>query len=436
MFNLKAGSAKRFSSENRPTPQDDLQAPRAMLESPPSPMHYKGLKSGPEFTLEHEPNQALPIDGSNSLLRVLSPFMIRVEPPMVYSAAGGNAKKKDFAKVLEAGRGNAPSAYQASRNAISSTLEDSPISNMGASAQEYVSQGIMHRSRGPDGTQVMDLKGRGPTKIGQPSIADLYTAVDITMQLRALLETPPLVLLINPTTLSMKYAKKQQFTDRTRYGFVFQAWGEEQPRLSIEAKCGAFISGSRGVQWASKRDSAAWQNLMMAFQFYRHNGYIYDTVGKSNAHHFVGALSIHYDQWVYYGNMESFAYNIEEVNQHGGIGFTMEFVVNAMVDTSKANLAVTPMRSPVPSPSDPRYSGWGNRATPGTGSHDLVIGGAGQPVQSGPADYASVLGKVPKVSQGLVTALPSNLGFQGVVLVPTPAPVGSSAKKPAPFRAR
>ena len=82
--------------------------------------------------------------------------------------------------------------------------------------------------------------------------------------------------------------KVQQYNDRTRYGYVFQGWGEEQTRLTISAKCGAFSSGGRGVQYASKRDSAAWQNLMTAFQFYKNNGYIYDTLGKSNAHLFVG----------------------------------------------------------------------------------------------------------------------------------------------------
>jgi hypothetical protein len=94
--------------------------------------------------------------------------------------------------------------------------------------------------------------------------------------------------------------------------------------------------------------------------FYRNNGYIHDTVGKSNAHHFIGALSIHYDQWIYYGHMESFNYGYDETLQHGGIDFQMEFVVSMMVDTHQAVAAVRPMMSPTPSLSDPRYSGMGS----------------------------------------------------------------------------
>ena len=236
----------------------------------------------------------------------------------------------------------------------------------GGSVEGFVSSnGTRHQQAGGDQTTTIAIsKDQGGSgKIGTPALADLYTAVDITRQLRALVKTPPLILLINPQSLQMSYTKVQQFTDRTRHGFIFQAWGQEQPKLSISARCGAFISGGRGVQFASRRDSAAWQNVQTAFQFYRHNGYIYDTVGKSNAHHMVGALSIHYDGWVYYGNMESLSYTIDQSNQLGGVSFEMEFIVNAMIDTSNQSLVVTPMRSPLPSLSDRRYSGMENTSS-------------------------------------------------------------------------
>jgi hypothetical protein len=110
------------------------------------------------------------------------------------------------------------------------------------------------------------------------------------------------------------------------------------------------------VQWAARRDSAAWQNLVTAFHFYRNNGYIYDTVGKSNAHLMVGALSIHYDGWIYYGHMSSFTYAFNEQNTKGGVEFSMDFTVSAMVDTSKQTTLISPMVPPNPNPKSARFA--------------------------------------------------------------------------------
>jgi len=383
---IQVGSASRFSSKGKEPERTAFEpdVSNAQLESPPPPLEYKGLRVGPDFSVEYEAATAPAIDGSRDLSRVLSPFMIQVEPPLIMSQAFDTGGAKNIAGIFEGAHRGAPNAFVTARTAIQQDLPGgSQLSNSGT-VESFVSQGFINRPRTKDRT--IDVKGDGPSRLGTPSITDLKVAADITMQLRALVNTPPLVLLINPQTLNMVYTKIQQFSDRTRYGFVFQAWGEEQPRLSISARCGAFISGGRGVQWASRRDSAAWQNLATAFHFYRNNGYIYDTVGKSNANHMVGALSIHYDGWVYYGNMESFSYAYEEANQLGGVVFDMEFTVNEMVDTSKVSPVVTPMRSPIPSASDRRFSGLnGPRGTASPG--DISVGADG--VQVGGEDFYS-----------------------------------------------
>lgn len=380
---IQVGSGSRFSSAVNPSPVDDTDpnVSTVQISSPPAPLAYQGLRTGPDFTLEYEPEVTPSIDGSDRFLRTLSPFMIQVEPPSVFgsqpastnsgSHEGPRANPAGIYAAAKIGGGN---PFVTARSALQTAGIAGDFSASGKSVEEYITAGQLAR-RGGDGTQVMTVqKGNGPGRISTPAIADVQVAVDIALQLKAITETPPLVLLINPQSLSMSHTKLQQYSDRTRFGFVFQAWGEEQPKLSISARIGAFISGSRGVQWASRRDSASWQNLMTAFHFYRHNGYVYDTVGKSNAHHFVGALSIHYDQWVYYGNMESFSYSLEDTStQLGGVVFDMEFTVSVMVDTSKAALTILPMKSPVPSPSDPRFQGQNQRAfnRPGTVSVGL-----------------------------------------------------------------
>ena len=406
---VQKGKAARFSSKGK---ADQPGVSQAALETPAATQAFQGLQVGPDFEIEYGDNSAQSIDGSNSLLRVLSPFMIQVELPLIVGS-NPSTDKKDYAGVFDSAHRNAPSAWKSGRDRYLQNIAGGPQLSMAGSVEQFVSDGMQVRQAG--GGQIREVPvsadSSGSARLGTPAIADLRTAVDVEMQLRAIVQTEPLVLLINPQSLSMSYSKVQQFSDRTRYGFVFQAWGEEQPKISISAKCGAFISGGRGVQFASRLDSASWQNVQSAFHFYRHNGYIYDTVGKSNAHHMIGALSIHYDGWVYYGNMESFTYTLDESNQLGGIAFEMEFVVSSMVDTSKQSMIVSPMRSPIPSRSDPRYSGARNRARPSEG------------------DRAVNVGEV--ISTGLSVGAQ---GSQGFVSEPSAVSVALPSRRLAPFR--
>jgi len=221
------------------------------------------------------------------------------------------------------------------------------------------------------------------------TLADAVAAADIALQLQRILEVPPLTLLINPRDMTISYTGVQNYSTRTRDGFVFERWGEEQPTISFSGSTGAFIAGVAnapgtntwadkasgtsstvsGVQFASKRDSAAWQNLVALFHFYKNNGYIYNTVQGNEAHHMVGALAIDYDQWTYVGHIESFEYSYEEGMPHR-VEWGMEFVVDRMYDNASSSSVVAPQRAPTVSPSDPKYSG-GSSAT-ARGINDIL----------------------------------------------------------------
>jgi hypothetical protein len=211
----------------------------------------------------------------------------------------------------------------------------------------------------------------GQSEANQAAVSDLTQALDVIVQLNRVLDTPPLTLLVNPETLSINYSKKQTYSDRNRFNYVFQSWGEEQVRLSVAGKSAGFVVGSgslidfeavelggketasvSGYQYASKWDSAAWQNLMGLFSFYRNNGYIYDTAGRprSEAHLFVGNIQITYDQWAYLGQFENFQYSYTEDKQHGAVEFSFEFVASFVYDRSQGG-PVLPITGPTPSPS-------------------------------------------------------------------------------------
>ena len=350
------------------------------VANPPEPKAFAGLQLPNTMTVEYEPNSTPQVELSDAGLRNLSPFMITVEPPLVFGEGGGFQNKKTNSVATDfsvgSGGGTDLTNYDTARKALAqSGLSgfNAGRSRMG-SVQEFVATGGNGptKNQSPTGS-LMDAQGN----LGQPAIADMYTAVDIARQLSAIINTPPLTLLINPTTFTVTYNKIQQFQERSRYGFVFQAWGEEQPKVSFTARCGAFVSGGRGVQFASRRDSKAWQNLMNAFHLFRNAGYIHDTVGKSNAHHMVGSLAIRYDGWIYYGNMESFNFTQDDDHMNGGVEFSIDFTASAMVDTSQPAFSVAPMRSPVPSLSDFRYQGMENQSQNDPGNFSVGVDAKG-----------------------------------------------------------
>jgi hypothetical protein len=108
-------------------------------------------------------------------------------------------------------------------------------------------------------------------------------------------------------------------------------------------------SSPTGVQFASKRDSAAYQNFTSLFHFYLNNGYIFDQVGGSEAHLMIGAVAIDYDQMTYVGHIESFEYSYQQDQPHR-IEWSMEFIVDQQYDHAEAPVVVLPESSPTPAP--------------------------------------------------------------------------------------
>jgi len=190
----------------------------------------------------------------------------------------------------------------------------------------------------------------------------MQTAEEMAIQLDTILKAPPITFYINPLSFAITYTKKHQFTERTRFGFIYQAWGEDQPKISISGRIGSFVSGKgnsrqavpTGHQFGSKLDSASFQQLMALLTLYKNNGYVYDILGKSNAHHLVGCIAIEYDGFTYLGHIESFEWGYEETTVAGGINYSFQFTVSRMYDNNDSSLlTVQPLKSPIPVPGNP-----------------------------------------------------------------------------------
>lgn len=331
---------------------------------------FEGLQTGPNFSKTYETQVGVPLDNGRGLARdprYGSPFTLRVLPNTTLVNSLLSENDQAGVNIISAAEraNNTFSDYTDKLDALRQS-DAFPSSNAFPSIENFIAEGIR-----------IDRTNFGNPENVIPAVADTTAQADVLLQLLQMLETPPLTLLVNPQSLTINHQKKQNYTERSRTNYIFQSWGEEQVKLSVSGKTGAFLVGdppsnfhtrrgsatqitetatATGVQYAAKRDSAAFQNLMNLLLFYRNNGYIYDRIGGSEAHLWIGSIAIDYDQWTYVGNFESFEYGYTSEQQHGGLEFSFEFTASLIFDSAQRSFFVQPIQSPVPSPSDSQWS--------------------------------------------------------------------------------
>jgi hypothetical protein len=291
----------------------------------------------PEDSTDHRP-----IDFSNPNLRQYSPFILEVKPPEQKGEYLSNVNTlRTFQSPLRVdGAPRSRAQLATGGNSFSprlSSLAGPPISPVNGSARSKLSETI----------DMVD-----------PAYTDRLSQVDFAIQHRALDTLPPIVFMINPSSFEVSYSSTQAFQEQTRYGFVFQRWGEELPTISISCSIGAFVvenlnsnpsflegvtianpsnlsfsdmgrasKGPNGLTHTARKDSGAFRHLMAIFALYRNSATIADRVGRSRANHAVGRHVIHYDGQTWEGRIESMSYGLEEARQNGGISFDLSFVV-------------------------------------------------------------------------------------------------------------
>jgi len=267
---------------------------------------YASLPMGEEFIMFPDDNEGtLPVDLSKESLRGYSPFILSVnQPDLKYGVKTQNTRP--FTQ---------PISSSLSRPFNSSLATISPVLASRA-PRPIASQGQVSVS---------------PTEEAGYTTRDQLK--DVAIQMNHLARLPPIVFLINPISISQEYNSLQVYQEQTRYGFIFQRWGEDLEKLSVTCRVGAFITarkdrdsrGISGLQYVSRRDSAGWRQLQSILSIYRNSSAVHDTVGRSRAYHAVGTQSIHYDGQEWEGRMTSFSYGMDESNQQGGMEFSFEF---------------------------------------------------------------------------------------------------------------
>ena len=407
------------------------------------PANSYSLPSGPATKVNYVPQTGtIPIIGSDVNIRSYSPFTLSILPPLLYlqnpdlllgqtaqpsvkTANGSVLPPINLGIIGKASIRNLTN-FQDTVTRLRSLKQDNSQGNRNGLSPPTQTQtntvvgGRLKKPIGGSGGGTSDTANQSR----EPAITDRVVARDIAAQLNRILNVPPLTLYINPSSFGRSTNKVQQFQERSRSGYIYQTWGEEQPKLSVQGKIGAFIAGranstqqnvATGVQFASKRDSASFQQLMNLLTFFKNNGYIQDTIGKTLAPLLVGVVSIDYDQNTYIGSFDSFQWGYTETAQNGGLDFSFEFTVTQQYDNAQSN-SVKPLKSPTPSPSDPRY---GQQQTTTIGNQQVASNPNQQPATlpslwGGAQDFnASLVSSVNQAQNAARLTVPtSSYGFQ------------------------
>jgi hypothetical protein len=352
-----------------------VQAPASFAGIP----NALGGALGPSFGREIEIQEGVAIDGSDSALRTYSPFLIRIVLP---NALGG-----DQSTVLSTGenpdrappsssstiRSDNRDGYTYAQGQNSARVDPSTVDayatlvNSGNAVpgltesstralEDAYNQARFQQVFGDQVQNVTHASQSNRTNNITPAITNDTTALSMALQLKRLSEVPPLLMLINPSSMKIDYTKVAQFQSRNRFGYIYEAWGEEMPKLSFTFKIGAYTAGlqsvsqkgfvASGVQRANRNDSASYQQLMTLLTMFHGATYIQDTVTNTRAFWLVGNLSIEYDSMVYVGHMENFSFSEDEQHPHGGLEITIDFVANRIYDVSDPVGEITPMTGP------------------------------------------------------------------------------------------
>lgn len=341
-----------------------------------SPYLFKGLGDTEHFGLDYESQETVPIDGSNAQGRTYSPFVVRVLPPAILGDNGSTTLITGVNPQRGPGTGGSIRESNREQTQYSTTIQG--VSSAPASMSSY--EALVHNGGAIPGltstsvatltskynnalfTQVFgptvqqSLNGSGNTQNTTitPAMSNDLSALSILLQVKRLMAVPPLLMLINPTSMSVQYAKIAQFQERSRKGYIYQAWGEELIKISFSFTIGAYYTGNpsgapnlpSGMQRASRRDSASFQQLMSMLTIFQSAGYIQDTIQKSKAHLMIGNIAIEYDQRTYVGHFDTFSFSEEENQQNGGLQFEMEFTAIRIFDHAESLPTVSAMNAP------------------------------------------------------------------------------------------
>jgi len=178
------------------------------------------------------------------------------------------------------------------------------------------------------------------TQVEYSTSQESYRAA-LKASLLAMQNTPPLRLLVNPNSFSVKAQKIVSDGNWGRKGPIIEFWGDDQDKISGSGQVAAFYTldalpqlgrGGPGLARSARNMSLAWQNFQSLYLLYRNNGGLHlpdvNQRDRDVLLTVVGSVYIYYDGILYIGSFDSF--NVREADQKPfTVEYDFEFTVRA-----------------------------------------------------------------------------------------------------------
>jgi hypothetical protein len=183
------------------------------------------------------------------------------------------------------------------------------------------------------------------TPLTAEDIANQYTAAQraqiavIQKALEAMQNAPPLRLMVNPQSFSVKGEKIVSDSGWARNGAtIVEHWGNNQEKISASGKVAGFyaidiLNGvGPGLTRMARNFSQSWQNFQSLQLFYSNNAGLHTLDATSISQEvnltMVGSIYIYYDSILYIGAFESFTISENDASPHT-VDYSFEFTVRA-----------------------------------------------------------------------------------------------------------
>ena len=209
-----------------------------------------------------------------------------------------------------------------------------------ANADKFQAEGSSSAS---EARQIQEKTANTP--LSSEDIANQFTAAQraqitvLQKALEAMQNVPPLRMLVNPSSFSVKGEKIVADSGWSRNGnSIIEHWGNQQEKVSASGKVAGFYAidirnaVGPGLTRMARNYSQAWQNFQSLCLFYSNNAGLH-TADVTTTHEernlaMLGSVYLFYDDILYIGSFDSLSVSESETTPHT-VDYSFEFTVRA-----------------------------------------------------------------------------------------------------------
>ncbi len=184
------------------------------------------------------------------------------------------------------------------------------------------------------------------------------------LQLDIMAKTPPLQMLVNPSSFKVSSEKVIADGNYGRYGPIVEQWGDNQDKIEGSGKVAGFYALDAaggvgpGLTRMARGASEAYQNFLSLYLLYKSNGALWlnagnDALGiQSNSLSVLGSVYLYYDNILYTGSFDTFSIS-ETDDKPFTLEYSFSFTVRATFLFDNVDSAVIAGRQANPNSAPP-----------------------------------------------------------------------------------